>query len=108
MRVSKSLRWRADGPLSQKYSGAIQAEFFASRFDAADEHQDFLTGPLSKESFCIIKRKIDAIFREFDELSDLDAHAAEANRDVFWLYCGIRPWAPVNVMKRVTSSVRSN
>lgn len=100
-RMSKSVRWRADGPLVKRFGLAIRDEFFHSTFERDDEHQDFLTGALSIESYNIIKRRMRELLREFESLSDLDNHGDDHQREVFWLYAGIRPWAPIEVVKRV-------
>lgn len=100
VKVRKSVRWRADGALARRYSPSIQAEFFATHFKGEQEHQDFLTGALTPESYKILKRKIVEVFRQFDELSDLDAAAAEERTEGFWFYAGIRPWDPLAVVHR--------
>lgn len=100
-RVSKSVRWAPNGPLSNKYSGAIYAEFLASRFVGEEEYQDFQLGALTKESFHIIKRKMAELFKTFEMLSELDAKSDDEKSEGFWLYSGVRPWAPLKVMKRV-------
>jgi DNA-binding Xre family transcriptional regulator len=99
----KSTRWRADGALARRYGGAIRDEFFASAFRGASEHQDFLTGTLAKESYAVLQRRLVEVFRQFDQLSRADASLPEAETDVFWLYAGIRPWAPLAVVERAVA-----
>ncbi len=100
----KSTRWRADGPLVKRYGLAIRDEFFASAFQGELEHQDFLTGALSRESFLVLKRKLIDIFRQFDQLSRSDARLIDGESEIFWIYSGLRPWAPLAVIERGRSS----
>ena len=97
---SKSTRWRADGPLVKRYGLAIRDEFFASAFQGELEHQYFLTGALSRESFLVLKRKLIDLFRQFDQLSRMDAKLADGESEIFWFYSGLRPWAPLAVIER--------
>jgi DNA-binding Xre family transcriptional regulator len=97
-KVRKSLRWRPDGPLAALYGPSILKVFFKSTFRGEFEHQDFLTGMLSPESFKVFKKKLSEIFREFEQLSELDSRADESRTEGFWFYSGIRPWAPADVI----------
>ncbi len=98
-KVKKSVRWRNDGPLAKQYGSAVMSIFFNSDFKGENEHQDFLTGTLNPDSFKVLKRKLSELFREFDELSELDSKSDQEQSEVFWLYSGIRPWAPVEVIQ---------
>lgn len=96
----KSTRWRKDGPLAKKYAPTIQAEFFTTTFQGEQEFLDFLTGPLSRESYIVFKRKLIELFRQFDQLSQSDLHLPDENVEIFWLFTGIRPWAPIAVVEK--------
>lgn len=100
-KVSRSTRWRPNGPLVKKYGQAIRDEFFASTFSSTDEFQDFLTGPLSKSSFEFFKKKLVNLFREFNEISSMELKDGAQDSKVFWFYSGLRPWAPIGVIRRV-------
>jgi hypothetical protein len=90
-----------DGPLAAIYSPGILRVFFNSNFQGEQEHQDFLTGMLSPESFKVFKRKLSDVFREFDQLSELDSRNDQNQTEGFWLYAGIRPWAPIDVIREI-------
>lgn len=98
-KIRKTVRWRDDGPLAERYGPRIMRVFFSSKFKGASEHQDFLTGVLTPESFKVLKRKLVELFRQFDELSDLDSRGNNERTEGFWFYCGIRPWAPLDVIR---------
>lgn len=98
-KIKKSVRWLHDGPLAKRYGPAVMRIFFNSDFKGAYEYQDFLTGALTADSFKVFKRKLSEIFRQFDELSELDSKSDQERSEVFWLYSGIRPWAPVEVIQ---------
>ena len=102
--MPKSARGLPNGPLARRYGAAVRDEFFASDFSGAQEKQDFLTGALTIESFAILRRKLTALFLEFDQLSELDSHILDSKTEVFWFYSGIRPWAPVAAVQRATAS----
>ncbi len=98
-RIRKSVRWRPGGPLASHYGPSIKQVFFNSEFKGSSEHQDFLTGMLTPDSFKVLKRKLIDLFRQFDDLSDLDSKTDEERTQGFWFYCGIRPWAPLDVVR---------
>lgn len=105
-KVRKSVRWRPDGPLAALYSPSILKVFFNSNFQGDFEHQDFLTGMLTPESFKVLKNKLSDVFREFDQLSELDSRAHENQTEGFWFYSGIRPWAPLDVIRELNKNRR--
>lgn len=99
--ICKSTRWAVGGPLTLRFGLAVKEQFFETSFNASDEYQDFLTGVLTAESFKILKRKMAELFKQFDQLSDLDCTANDSETQVYWFYSGIRPWAPIEVIKKV-------
>lgn len=96
--TSKSVRWNPTGPLAIRYGKRIQEVFFASDFQKSNEHQDFLTGGLTPDSFAVVKKKIDDVFLTFEQLTELDANTKGDDTEVFWLYTGVRPWDPLAVI----------
>jgi len=98
--ASKSTRWSRNGPLVKRYGDGIRQEFFRTDFSGPNEHQDFLTGTLSEDSFRLIKRKLNELFRQFDELSEMDAMMGEDHTQVYWLHSGIRPWGAIQIIQR--------
>jgi transcriptional regulator with XRE-family HTH domain len=99
--IPKTIRWSPQGELTKRYAGAIQKEFFKSDFSGADQHQDFLTLPLSPNSAELFTRKINQIYTELASVSALDSGTHDA--EVYWVYSGIRRWEPLGVIEKVRS-----
>ncbi|HXZ94029.1 MAG TPA: helix-turn-helix transcriptional regulator [Burkholderiales bacterium] len=102
LRVPKDFRWRAGGPVKKAYGRRVTQEFLDARFDAPLELLRFETREMSAESAAVLKRRLERVVAEFNDLAEVDAGAG-ANRGVgVALLVACRPWqfSVVNALKR--------
>lgn len=92
LRVSRSVRHRADGPIRRKHGEAMVNDFLGVRFDEHGGTFRFEVGELSRASAAILQRKLDRLVAEMQELSLLDINLPPSQRKLFGLALGIRPW----------------
>jgi len=102
LRVAKDFRWRAGGPVKKAYGKRVTREFLDGRFDAPLELLRFETREMSPESAAVLKRRLERLVAEFNDLAEVDAGAG-ANRGIgVALLVACRPWqfSVVNALKR--------
>jgi transcriptional regulator with XRE-family HTH domain len=92
LRTARNFAWRRDGPVRRFVAEKVLPEFFASRFDAAGEHMQFVGGMLSRASMHKLQEGIDALARQLDELVAQDLALPIAERHGITLFAGVRPW----------------
>jgi transcriptional regulator with XRE-family HTH domain len=101
-RVPKDFRWRAGGPVKKAYGRRVTQEFLQARFDAPSELLRFESREISAESAAVLKRRLERVLAECNELAELDAAAPAGRRlGMAWLVA-CRPWkfSVVNALKR--------
>lgn len=96
------LTWRIDGPVRQKFQPAAMAEYLAGSFMRKTDLLRLEARELSHESTAIIKRKLERIAVEFNELAEIDSSLAISKRESVGLVLAIRPWvfSIVSALKR--------
>jgi DNA-binding Xre family transcriptional regulator len=92
LRVSRQVRHRPNGPLRQRLGEEMVSNFLSVRFDDHDGHFRFEIGELSAASAAMLARKLDRLAAEFFELSELDMHLPPAQRALYGIAMGLRPW----------------
>jgi transcriptional regulator with XRE-family HTH domain len=92
--VGRNFSWRPDGPFQRHFRDQLEANFFASRFDARGEHLAFLSGMLSRNSNAVIQQHMRRLEAEFTELHNQDADLPLEERFGTSLLVAMRPWAP--------------
>lgn len=102
LRVSRRLAWRADGPVRVLYDERIAGEFMNARFDGEGETLRFETRELSAASQAVMRRKIERLAAEFNELAEIDAALPPRERQSVAVMLAIRPWvfSLVSALKR--------
>ncbi len=98
----RNIAWRRNGPIAQKYKKQIKDELLNGPFDQSDEHLRFETGKLSDESRIVMRKKIDRLFKEYHELTELDETLPPEKIENTGLIVAFRPWvfSLINVFKR--------
>lgn len=92
LRVSRQVRHRANGPLRQKLGDEMVSDFLSVRFDEHGGHFRFEVGELSEVSAALLQRKLNRLAAEFYELSELDTNLPSAQRSLYGIALGLRPW----------------
>lgn len=102
LRVSQDFQWRAGGPVKKAYGRRVLQEFLAARFGGTQELLRFEARELSPESAAVLRRRLERVVAEFNELAEVDAGLPAARRGGLALLVACRPWefSVVNALKR--------
>lgn len=92
LRVARDFRWRAAGPVKKAYGRRVVQEFVKGRFASGAELLRFDAREVSEESATLIRRRLERVAAEFNELAELDATLPSRKRTGFGLLVGCRPW----------------
>jgi transcriptional regulator with XRE-family HTH domain len=92
LRTARQVNWRRDGPIRRAYQEKVLDEFFAAAFDRPGETLRFEAKELSVASREVVRRKLERLVREFNELAEVDAALAPSERDSVGLVIGLRPY----------------
>ncbi len=105
--IGRALSWREGGPLRTVYRDQILHAFLNG--DCQDENalQHFMTRSLSHASQTLLRRKLDHLRSEVDELSRLDSAGANVKTHVTGVLVAIRPFSfvPAIALKKRGSRV---
>jgi hypothetical protein len=106
LRVPRDFRWRAGGPVKKAYGRRVMGEFLAGRFDAPLELLRFESRVLSAESAAVLKRRLERLVVDFNQLAETDSSVPSGRRVGIALLAACRPWefSVVNALKRRKSA----
>ena len=88
----KNIAWRRNGPIEQRYKQQIKDELLNAAFDGSDENLRFETGKLSNVSRATMVKKIDRLFKEYYELTEIDKVLPAEKIENTGLIVAFRPW----------------
>jgi len=102
LRVPKDFRWRAGGPVKKAYGRRVTQEFLKGRFDAPLEMLRFETREMSAASAAVLKRRLEKLVAEFNDLAEVDTSASSQRGIGVALLVACRPWqfSVVNALRR--------
>jgi len=105
LRVAKDFQWRAGGPVKKAYGRRVLQEFLAARFAGALELLKFEARELSPESAAVLRRRLERVIAEYNELAEVDGALPSTRRGGVALLVACRPWefSVVNALKRRTA-----
>ncbi|HEX9433735.1 MAG TPA: helix-turn-helix transcriptional regulator [Burkholderiales bacterium] len=100
--VRRDFHWRDGGPVKKTYGARIMGEFLAARFKAPLEFLRFESRVLSPESAAVLKRRLERVVMEFNELAEVDSSVPSGKRVGVALLAACRPWefSVVHALKR--------
>jgi transcriptional regulator with XRE-family HTH domain len=90
--VSKNIFWQENGPLWNLYQKKIQKDFLDYPFDNANDRLIFSPGQFSEASLREIRKTIDKLVRQYNELAEMDSALPINERYSSGLMIGFRPW----------------
>ena len=93
LRVPKHYVWRAGGPLRKAYGLKVITEFMRSRFDSPLDAFRFEAQELSNESAIVVKRRLERVAAEINELVAMDASGPAKKRVTLGVLLACRPWS---------------
>ncbi len=91
-RTPRTVLWRKDGPIREKYESRIKNEFLNAAFDGDGEHLSFENGKLSDASHGVFLKKIDRLLKDYNELAELDNALPRRQCHHTGLMIAFRPW----------------
>ncbi len=102
LRVAKDFVWRAGGPVKKAYGLRVTGEFLRSRFSGPLELLRFEARDLSPASAAVLRRRLERMAAEFNELAEVDCALPAGRREGVGLLLACRPWAfsAMNALKR--------
>jgi AraC-like DNA-binding protein len=102
LKVPRDFQWRARGPVKRAYGARVMAEFLKGRFDGPLEMLRFEAKELSAESAAVVRRKLERLAAEFNELAEVDASLPARSRTAAAVLVALRPWefSVVNALKK--------
>lgn len=90
--VAPNFKWQENGPIQRFFQEKLEAEFFASRFDHAQERLLVINGMLTDGSNALFQRKLEQLAREFDALAADDRQVPFEQRSGTTVVMAMRPW----------------
>lgn len=109
VRLPKTVRLRADGPIKMSHGPAVLADFMSGQFSKMGGLFRFEFRELSKASMAILQRKIERLSQEFNEMAELDSYLPSDERQTIGMAGAIRPWkiSLVTGLKQRSSSTNA-
>jgi DNA-binding Xre family transcriptional regulator len=90
--ISPHFGWRKNGPIQNFFTENLQRDFLNSRFTGENEALLFLTAMLTNGSRSILKKRLEDLAREFNELNLKDQKLPLEQRQLTSLILAARPW----------------
>ncbi|MEM9314925.1 MAG: helix-turn-helix transcriptional regulator [Pseudomonadota bacterium] len=90
--VTSSFRWLPNGPVQRFFRDQVQPEFLHSSFSGPGEVLLFQSGMLSAGSNAALRKKMERILAEFNELHEQDASLPLEDRFGSSILLALRPW----------------
>ncbi len=90
--ISPHFAWRKNGPIQKFFTKNLQRDFLNSRFAGEDELLLFPTAMLTNSSRNILKRRLEDLAKEFNELKLKDKGLPLEQRHLTSLILAVRPW----------------
>ena len=102
--VRRDFRWRDGGPVKKTYGPRVMGEFLHARFKAPLEFLRFESRVMSPESAAVLKRRLERVVMDFNELAEVDSSVPSGKRVGVALLAACRPWefSIVHALKRRT------
>ena len=93
LKVPKHYVWRRGGPLRKAYGLRVINEFMRARFDSPVDAFHFEALELTSESAVMLKRRLERLAAEINELVEADAAAPAKRRIALGVLLAARPWS---------------
>jgi len=100
--VRRDFHWRDGGPVKKTYGAQIMREFLDARFKSPLEFMRFEARVLSPESAAVLKRRLERVVMDFNELAEVDSSVPSGKRLPVAMVAACRPWefSALNALKR--------
>lgn len=92
LKVPREVVWRNPGPVRQRYAQIATGEFLRDGFEERQALLRLEVKELSDASLALLRRKLERIATEFNELAQMDAELPERQRRSAGMLVALRPW----------------
>jgi DNA-binding Xre family transcriptional regulator len=92
LRIPKSVRLRPEGPISRAHGKTVLDAFIGAEFEPAGGLFKFEVRELSSASMELLKRRLERLAAEFNEIAELDSYLPSGQRETIGLVLAIRPY----------------
>ena len=92
LRVPRNYAWRSDGPVLKRHGRAAMVEFLRGDFGGSDAVMKLDIKEFSSASMGLLRRRIERLAAEFNELAEVDASLPSEARRGAGLVLALRPW----------------
>lgn len=92
LRVPRDYAWRSDGPVLRRHGRSAMVEFLRGDFGGGDAVMKLDIKEFSSASMGLLRRRIERLAAEFNELAEVDASLPSEARRGAGLVLAMRPW----------------
>jgi len=92
LRVPARFTWRNNGPVKRLHGRAATSEFLTGDFAGRDELCRLEVKELSETSLAQLRRKLERLAAEFNQLAEFDAALPATKRRSVGMVLAIKPW----------------
>jgi hypothetical protein len=90
--TAHNIRWRKDGAIRKRHEQLAFSEFLKDRFMKEDQLLDFEVLELSPASINILRRKMEILLREVNDLAAMDYSLKQGKKKNTGIMLAMRPW----------------
>ena len=90
--TAHNIRWRKNGAIRKKHQQTAFGEFLNDGFTREEQFLDFEVLELSRASITILKRKMEILLREVNELAKMDYSLEWGSKQNTGILLAARPW----------------
>lgn len=92
LRVARDIVWRSPGPVRQRYAQVATTEFLRDAFEGRNALLALEVKELGDASLAVLRRKLERLAAEFNELAEIDAGLPAKQRRSIGMLLALRPW----------------
>ena len=90
--TAHNIRWRKDGAIRKCHEQLVFSEFLRDRFIKEDQLLDFEVLELSPASINILRRKMEILLKEVNDLAAMDYSLKQGKKKNTGIMLAMRPW----------------
>ena len=102
LKIDKTFRWRADGPVMQFFREHAVADYFEGGFDGAGELLMLVHGQVTQAQAALFNDRLQRLAQDFAQQHVADQKLAMADKQAYTVLIGMRSWlfAPFRALLR--------
>ncbi len=104
--TAHNIRWRKDGAVRKCHQQLAFSEFLNDRFTKEDQLLDFEVLELSPASINILRRKMELLLREVNDLAAMDYSLHQGKKKNTGIMLAMRPWVFSLAIDAMTGNYR--